>query len=190
MNTVFLYCAALGGTLLVLQFALLAFGAGGDGDLGDAHAHAGFGDGGHADVGHDQSAFLKLFSLQTLSTFATFFGLCGLGTGGLGWSPFAVAFVATAAGLGALWFVGKTMQSLARLQSQGNLDLANAIGQTGAVYLRVPDAGQGHGRVMLTVQDRVVECRAVTAGPAIATGSRVRVVAHRDGDVLVVEPIA
>ncbi len=194
MNTVFLYCAAFGGTLLVLQFVLLAFGAGGDGDLGDAHGHAGFGggdggDGAHGDVGHDQTSFLKLLSLQTIATFTTFFGLTGLGTDRLDWSPLSVVLAATLAGTGALWLVGKAMRGLARLQSQGNVDLANAIGETGSVYLRVPAAGDGQGRVMLKVQGRIVECRAVSGDSEIATGARIRVTAHTVGDVLVVEPI-
>ncbi len=179
MTTVFLYCAAIGGTCLVLQFLLLVFGVGGDTDV----------DGGHG-TGHDQGAFLKLFSLQTVSTFATFFGLVGLGTDKLGWSPLSVAATATLAGGSALWFVAGLMRSLAKLQSHGNVDLANAIGHTANVYLRVPPAGHGHGRVLMQVQGRTVECRAVSRGVEIPTGATVRVVAHTDGDVLVVEPAA
>ncbi|MEO6594353.1 MAG: hypothetical protein ABIP94_06335 [Planctomycetota bacterium] len=182
MSTVFLYCAAIGGTLLVLQFLLLIFGAGGDTDLSDSH--------GHFDVGHDQSAFLKLFSLQTVSTFSTFFGLVGLGTGKLGWSPLTVAVAATLAGVAALWCVTRLMHGLAALQSQGNVDLRNAIGHTGSVYLRIPASGHGHGRVLVNVQGRTVECRATSSAEAIPTGTSVRVVEHTDDDVLVVEPVA
>ncbi len=179
MTTVFLYCAAIGGTILVLQFLMLLFGVGGDSDLGDGH--------GHVDVGHDQSAFLKLFSLQTISTFTTFFGLVGLATAGLQWSPTAVACAATLAGTTALWLVARLMHSLAALQSQGNVDLANAIGHRANVYLRIPPAGAGHGRIMVQVQGRTVECTAVTRGAEIPTGAEVRVVEHQDDDMLVVE---
>jgi len=183
MSTVFLYCAAIGGTCLTLQFLMLLFGLGGDTDV-----EAGP-DGGPA-AGHDQSAFLKLFSLQTLTTFSTFFGLVGLGTTGLGWSPLSVAGAATLAGSAALWFVATTMRNLARLQSQGNVDLANAVGHTGNVYLRIPAAAAGQGRVLMTVQGRTVECRAITRGSEIRTGSTIRVVERLDGDVLLVEPAA
>lgn len=180
MSTVFLYCAAIGGTCLVLQFLMLLFGVGGDTDVGD----------GHGGVGHDQGAFLKLFSLQTIITFATFFGLVGLGTAGLGWSPLSVAFAATLAGVAALWLVARLMHGLAGLQSQGNVDLRNAVGHTGSVYLRVPPSGQGHGRILLTVQGRTVECRAISRANEIPTGAAVRVVERTDDDVLVVEPAA
>ncbi|MFY9345494.1 MAG: NfeD family protein [Planctomycetota bacterium] len=181
MSTIFLYCAAIGGTILVLQFVLLLFGAGGD------HDTAGGGDVGH-DVGHDQGAFLKLFSLQTVSTFLTFFGLVGLGTQHVGWSPLAVALTAIAAGIAALWLVARLMRGLSRLTSSGNVDLHNAIGHTGSVYLRIPANGTGHGRVLMQVQGRTVECRATSSGGEIPTGASVRVVARTDDDVLVVEP--
>src|SRR5688572_21608387 len=105
MSTVFLYCAAIGGTLLVVQFVLLLFGAGADTDAGD---------GGHG-VGHDQGAFLKLFSVQTVTTFATFFDLIGLATEGLGWAPPSVALSATLAGVASLWLVARLMRALSAL---------------------------------------------------------------------------
>ena len=185
MSTVFLYCAVIGGTILVLQFLLLLFGVGGDTDVGGEHATA---SGGH-DVGHDQSAFLKLFSLQTVSTFLTFFGLVGLGTSELGWSTSAVSIVAIAAGVVALFVVAKLMRSLSRLQSHGNVDLQNAVGHTGSVYLRIPKAGDGHGRVLMNVQGRTVECRAVSYAEEIPTGASIRVIDRTDDDVLVVAPV-
>jgi membrane protein implicated in regulation of membrane protease activity len=181
MSTVFLYCSVIGGTILVLQFLMLAFGVGGDTEAhGGSHA-------GH-DVGHDQGAFLKLFTLQTLSTFFCFFGLVGLGTEQFGWSPLAVLVVAVGAGITALWFVAKAMRGLSRLQAQGNVDLRNAVGSTGSVYLRIPAAGQGHGRVLLRVQDRTVECRAVSNGAEIPTGIAVRVLECTADERLVVAP--
>ncbi len=184
MSTVFLYCAVIGGTILVVQFVLLAFGAGGDGDTGLDHGA------GHdaGDIGHDQSAFLKLFSLQAASAFLTFFGLTGLGTTRLDWSPFAVTAAAALAGVAALLLVGRLMGLLTRLQSHGNLDLKNAVGHTGSVYLRIPPAGEGHGRVLMEVQGRTVECRAISRADSIPTGATVRVLARTDGDVLVVAP--
>ena len=179
MTDVFLYCAIIGGTILVLQFALLLFGAGGDTDVGGEHI---------GDVGHDQAAFLKLFSMQTVSTFLTFFGLVGLGTQNLGWSTLAVALTAIAAGAAALFVVARLMRGLSRLQSSGNVDLKNAVGHTGSVYLRIPPSGEGHGRVLMQVQGRTVECRAISRADEIPTGATIRVLAATDDDLLVVAP--
>lgn len=184
MSTVFLYCAVIGGSILAVQFALLLFGFGGDTDSsGDPGGHTTGGD-----VGHDQGAFLKLLSLQTVSTFLTFFGLIGLATSELGWSPVAVGAAALLAGSAALLLVVRLMRGLARLQSQGNVDLQNAVGHTGSVYLRIPPAGRGHGRVLMQVQGRTVECRAVSRAAEIPTGATIRVLERTDGDVLVVAP--
>jgi membrane protein implicated in regulation of membrane protease activity len=176
MTTLFLYCAAIGGTILVLQFLMLLLGVGGDHSL-------------EGDVGHDQSSFLKLFSLQAICTFATFFGLVGIGTEGLHWSTSAVVGAATLAGAAALWFVAKVMRGLSRMHSDGNVDLRNAIGHAANVYLHVPPPGQGHGRVLVIVQGRTVECAAVSTAAAIPTGAEVRVVECRDDETLVVEPL-
>lgn len=188
MTTVFLYCAAIGGALLVLQFVLLLFGVGGDADAGgdgfdvhggDLHGH---------DVGHDQSSFLKLLSLQTLTGFATFFGLCGLSAGSAGWSGTASITAAVLAGTAAVWLVAKAMQLISRLQCSGTLDLANAVGHEARVYLRVPAGNAGHGRVLVEVQGRNVECKATTRGLELGNGALVRVIAVHD-EVLEVEPL-
>jgi membrane protein implicated in regulation of membrane protease activity len=178
MSSVFLYCAAIGGTLLCLQFLLLLFGAGGDHDTSGSH---------DGSAGHDQSAFLKLFSVQTISTFGTFFGLVGLATESLHWSPIAVAGAASLAGITSLWFVGRLMRGLAALQSQGNVDLQNAVGHTASVYLKIPANGLGHGRIMLQVQGRTVEAVAVSKDRELPTGASCRVIERKDDDTLVVE---
>ena len=180
MSNVFLYCAAIGGTFLVVQFLMLLFGLGGDHDGGGDFS---------GDVGHDQGMFLKLFSLQTLITFSTFFGLTGLATERLAWSPWSVAIAATGAGVAALWIVARLMRGLSALQSEGNVDLANAVGHLASVYLRVPAPGQGHGRVLLTVQGRTVECRAISRTVEIPTGAQVKVLERTDDGVLVVEAV-
>jgi len=187
MNTVFLYTAAIGGSFLVLQFLLLLFGVGGDSD----GAHGGHALHGHADdhgVGHDQGSLLRLLSLQTVATFATFFGLTGLGCEQLGWSPLSVAGTAVLVGGASLLLVARAMRALLRLQSSGTLGLGNAVGQSANVYLRVPAHGNGCGRVLVAVQGRTVECRAVSRGDEIPTGAPVRVVDRTDDEVLVVEP--
>jgi membrane protein implicated in regulation of membrane protease activity len=185
MHDLFLYSSVIGGTILVLQFVLLAFGVGGDHDVGGDGTVAADGSSG---VGHDQSAFLKLFSLQTASAFLTFFGLVGLATERAGWSTAAVTPAAILAGIAALFLVARLMRGLARLQSQGNVDLQNAVGHTGNVYLRIPQSGGGHGRVLMQVQGRTVECRAISRGDEIPTGAVIRVLATTDDGLLVVAP--
>jgi hypothetical protein len=180
MGDLFVYCAVFGGSLLVLQFVLLALGAGGDTDHGV---------GGHDAPGHDQGGFLKLLSLQSISAFVTFFGLAGLATGKAGWSPLSTMITAGLAGFGSLFGVAWLLASLSRLQSSGTVDLRNSIGQNARVYVRIPDVNEGHGRVLVTVQGRTLECKAVSRGAGFAPDVRVRVVDVTTDDTLVVDSV-
>ena len=96
--------------------------------------------------------------------------------------------VSVGAGLTAVYVVAWMMSSLAKLQSRGNLDLQNAVGSTAKVYLRIPAAKSGVGKVSLAMQGRRVECKAVTEGAEIATGTQVRVVGLSGTDTLEVGP--
>jgi hypothetical protein len=80
--------------------------------------------------------------------------------------------------------VSVLMRGLRRLTVSGTLDLANAVGLSGSVYLRVPGRGQGPGKVTVEVQGRSMQLEALTDGPEIPTGARITVVAALDGDTV------
>ena len=168
MQTVYMGCAAFGGTILVLQTLLLIFGLG-HADL-DLPAH-------DVDLGHPDhgSEGFGLFSIRALAAFFTFFGLGGwLGTA-RGWNPPLTVLFAAATGallmLAVVWML--RMQS--RLQSRGNLDPRNALGLSARVYLRVPGKNSGFGKVMVKVQGRTAEFNAFTQGEELPTGALVKI---------------
>lgn len=182
LSDVYLVCAVVGGTILVVQTILIAIGVGhADHDLGHGDAH---------DVGHDSgdASFVKWLSLKTVVACLTFFGLAGLAAqkGGLG-AGVGLA-VALASGTAALIVVGLMMASLSKLQARGNLDLENAVGRPAKVYLRIPASRTAPGKVTLEAQGRFLEVQAVTSGPEIPVGAEVRVVSVVSGDTLEVTP--
>lgn len=204
MESLYLVCAVGGGTILIVQTVLLMLGGASDSaDDGDFSADHDLG--GH-DVPHDagsaaghehdatatsdahEGTFLKVLSFKTLVAFVTFFGLSGLACRRAGMDHVPTLFVALAAGSVALYLVAYLMTSLSRLQSRGNVSLSNAVGVTGKVYLRVPGGRSGEGKVHVVVQGRLVECRAITAGPEIPTGAQVRVVSVAGPNTLEVVP--
>src|SRR5512134_3768518 len=78
MQSVYLACAAAGGTVLVIQTVLLIFG-GGDHDAAGAGSD-------HPEIGHSDSGehgahdgALNLMSIRGVAAFLTFFGLAGWG---------------------------------------------------------------------------------------------------------------
>jgi membrane protein implicated in regulation of membrane protease activity len=173
-RNIYLVLAVAGGTLLVLQLLLQVFGLLDGADFDDAGHH----DGGHAhasDQGHG-NWFFGILSLKALCAFAGVFGLTGLAMLQTDFGPWLRISIAAEAGIVAMVVVAFLMRGLARLSVSGTLDLRNAVGRSGSVYLRIPAAGSGAGKVTVEVQGRSVEIDAVTDGGEIPTGSRVEVV--------------
>lgn len=161
---VYLVCATLGGAVLVLQLVLLFFGGHADGDGFDVDHH-------------DASDGLSFISIRTIAAFLTFFGLTGWWGSEAGWGPVMTMVVSVGSGGVMMGLVAWLFGLLHKLQSSGNIDPANAIGQSARVYLRIPGHHAGKGKITVTVQGRAKEYEAVTAGADIPTGSAVRVVA-------------
>lgn len=173
----YLVCALAGIGLLVLQLV----GAG----LGDGDAHAGGHDHDGAHVGHESiSHGLHLFSVRALTAGAALFGVTGWFATRAGW-PSILAFVAAVVlGVAGVIGVAMALRGMGRFESDGTLQVANAIGLDGTVHLRIPAAGDGVGKVILTVQGRLMELPAVSSGPELPTGVAVTVVDVRGDDVL------
>lgn len=162
---VYLTCAALGGAVLVLQLVLLFFGGDADGDGLDADHHDGASDG------------LSFLSIRTIAAFLTFFGLTGWWGSEAGWGPAATMLASVGSGGVMMGLVAWLFGVLHKLQSSGNIDAGNAVGQPARVYLRIPGHHEGKGKITVTVQGRAKEYEAVTAGEELPTGSAVRVLA-------------
>ncbi len=184
LDSLFLFCAIVGGGVFVLRTVLMLFG------VGDDHSFGSAGDvPGDVDAHSDMDAGARLLSIQGVAAFLMMFGLVGLALtreSGVA-SPIAMV-VALGAALASMWVVAKVFAMMMRLQSSGTLDLASAIGQEGVVYLTIkPGSG---GQVQVTVQGRLgVYDAQARSDREIATGCAVRVVGVRASQ-LVVEPIA
>ena len=65
---------------------------------------------------------------------------------------------------------------LYRLRAEGTARIDRALGHTATVYLSVPGHKSGAGKVHLNLQNRTVECQAVTAQEPLPCGTKVVVV--------------
>jgi hypothetical protein len=177
MATLFLVCAILGGTILVLQFLLGLLGLGLDAahlDLDKDGLHAG--------------DALNLLSARALAAGTAFFGIGGLAASSLGTGAVVALPVAMAAGTCAAVGTAALMRGLTRLEADGTVRLERAIGESGTVYLRIPGQRAGTGKVQLTLQNRTVECQAITSLDELPTGTPIIVVDIIGPDTVEVAP--
>lgn len=187
MDWIFLICAVIGGVAfgiwLLLQFAGGALDTDVDADV-DLDVHGDVGDvSGHADLS------FTLLSFQGLSSFLTMFGLVGLTTHReMGLSAAMALISAAAAGSFMTWVISRMFRVFSNLQSSGTLDMNNAIGQQGQVYLRIKPGNSGKVRINLQGRMKVVDCVA-EGSELIESGTKVKVTRLLDGHLLVVEPV-
>jgi hypothetical protein len=176
METFYLICVGLGGSLIVLQALASLLGIGGDhGDHGFDHdvSH----DFGHDGVAHTGDWYLGLLSFRTICSAVLFFGLGGMIALYYDAAPVGALFSALVAGGLALYLVAQAMNGLVRLKADGTVRVNNAVGHTGTVYLRVPANKTGPGKVTLNLQNRTVELEAYTSSDELPTGTPIQVVA-------------
>lgn len=166
METIYLYCSAIGGGLLIL-LVLMMLVSGGDAEFeADATPEL---DGGDIDA----SRVIFQLSMKTVVAFITFFGLAGMACTKGELSTSASLAIAIACGLAAFVMVGYVMQAMMSLQSKGNVDLQSATGQSAKVDLRIPAKNEGSGKIIVIVGGRQITRKAVTTGDAIPTGAEV-----------------
>jgi hypothetical protein len=198
METTFQVCAIVGGTVIVFQFLLTLIGVGGDHD-GDDAGHAGAGhadalghhDGDHHHAGaaeHGSGWFFSMLTVRTLAAAAAFFGLTGLAARRAELEDLPTILLASGAGLAAFFLVGWLMRMLHKLNVDGTVRIERSVGCTGNVYLKIPGARQGVGKVHVSVHSRTQEYQAVTAAQELPTGAAIVVVGVIGPDTVEVAP--
>ena len=132
-------------------------------------------------------------NLYTFRNFVNFFL-------GFGWtavllhdkiaSPVLLYLLAVVVGVALVAAVMWLFKWLAGMQQSGNIDLyKSAVGCSGSVYLTIPAARSGEGKVQITINGAVREYNAVTDGDAIKNGTPVKVSEVIDNHTLLVEEL-
>jgi hypothetical protein len=188
VNAVFFLSAVFGGVLFIFHLILMIVG--GVHSAWDAGGHAGV-DAHGADTAHsgDSDASFKLLTLRGLTAFFLIFGLVGLAMSiDSHFGPIGSLFGACVAGLIAMYAVAKFFTMLLRVQSSGTVNMNNAIGAEGTVYLTIPAGGTG--KVQILIQDHLNIYDAISdTQETIKTGEGIRVTRLVAGEILVVEKL-
>lgn len=190
---VFYFIAIPASVILIIQVILSFIGMnlGGDGSMdmdfdadaadADISAEDGF------DGGADSSS-LRIFSARGFVAFFTVMGWTGVALASGGVNKAVTIFVSVILGFLTMLLIAWIFQQAMKLQSNGTIQIKNAIGAVGEVYLPIPAKSEGIGKVSVVVQERYSEFDAMTEeDETLKTGTPVRVVDIRGGNILIVE---
>lgn len=180
---IYFVMACVASVLMIIQliFLLIGFIGGGLGDVDGSDIDA--------DIDADGGSDVGLISLKGLIAFFAIGGWVGVAMVTADVHLAVTVIVSLACGAVALIGIGFLYKAIYSLQSSGNINVVNAIGQTVEVYLTVPAKDSGTGKVTALVQERQVELEARTNSlEPIKTGSMAKIVSVV-GSVVIVEPI-
>ena len=198
-----LWAVTLSASLVfVIQTVMTFLGAAGDTDFDintdmDTAGPSDVGDG-SVDVGADVETGESghLGTGMNLLTFRNFINFLI----GFGWTAILLKDSIPATGLRMLIaiLVGIVLVAIVMLlfkwltdmQQSGNINVfKSAVDCEGTVYLTIPGERAGEGKVQITINNAVREYAAVTDGPTLKTGQRIRVVEVVSANTLLVEEI-
>ena len=199
-----LWAVTLSASLVfVIQTVMTFLGAAGDtdfdinsdfsgeapGDIADGSVDVGADVGGDSDVAHPSTGM----NLLTFRNFINFLI-------GFGWTAILLKdsvpaiglrlLIAILVGIVLVFIVMLLFKWLTDMQQSGNIDVyKSAVDCEGTVYLTIPGERAGEGKVQITINNAVREYAAVTDGPTLRTGARIRVVEVVSANTLLVEEI-
>lgn len=165
-DKIFWFIALLFSLFFVIQ-TILSF-AGGDGDdsFGDADAS----------VEGDTGISYGFLTIKNFIAFFTIFGWTGVALSGSSVGKIWIIIFAFLGGCVVVAMMVFLMNSMSKLKESGTLKMENALGKTGTVYLHIPAARKGAGKITITVQGAMRELNAITNDDKdISTGSLVKV---------------
>lgn len=176
----FYWYIAIGASVIFIIQTIMTF-VGADADTGVDADFDGNLDGG-------DSPF-QLFSLRNLINFLLGFGWAGVSLYNVIENNVLLAIVAFLVGVLFIAFFFFIMRALLKLSEDNSFKIEDTIGKTADVYLSIPAAKKGKGKVFISVRGSTHELSAITNSvDEIKNGSLVKVVGI-EGDILIVTPL-
>ena len=170
---------AIPATLIFVVLLILTI-AGGDADTDvDTDVDSDFADG--------DSIPFQFISLKNIVAFFAVFGWSGIGFVNAGMSYWLVLILSFLCGLLMMFLMASLFYLMSRLVESGTLNMKNAIGKLGEVYLVIPAKRGGMGKVQINVQGSLRELEAITDNDTIPTSSIVEVLDVIDDHILLVK---
>lgn len=172
--------AGVASLVFIVQMILTFVG------IGDADAGADI----SADVDGDTlgtGGVMQLFSIRNVVNF-----LLGFGWGGVCWSsvvdnPVVLLVLALLTGVVFVGLFVLLLKQVMKLETNGAYRVEECVGTVCDVYLRIPAARTGQGKVQVSFGGSIQELAAVTDGELLPSGTKVKVLSLVDKHTLLVE---
>ena len=178
MAQVYWIIAAPATLIFLLLLVLTIFGSDADTDVQTDLDHS-FADG-------DGIPF-QFLSVKNIVGFFTMFGWSGLGFISTGMAPWLVIVLSSVCGFIMMLAMATLFYFMSKLAESGNMNIRNAVGKSGEVYLTIPAKRQGMGKVQITVQGTLETLDAITDDPeSLPTSSLVQVTDVISNQILLV----
>lgn len=140
------------------------------------------------DISHGDSIPFQFISLKNIVAFFAVFGWSGIGFIHAGLSSWLVILLAVLCGLLMMTLMATLFYLMSRLAESGTLNMKNAVGKLGEVYLVIPAKRGGLGKVQLNVQGTLQTLDAITDDlEKIPTSSIIQVIDVIDDHILLVK---
>ena len=187
LEQVFWTCAIAASVVFVIQMILTLVGM----DGSDVDVQFDASDFGDLDSGTmDTGGALSLFSIRNLINFLLGFGWAGVSFYGSIRQPLLLILLSLLCGAAFVWMFFIIKRQTKKLEANGAFDIRRCQGLTARVYLRIPGARGGRGKVQVSVGGAVHELDAMTDAPSeIASGAAIRIDSIIDGGTLLVSPL-
>ena len=167
LELIFSASALIGGVLFLLWFILLLLGGVAEGVFEGLF-------GLEMDVMSSDGSF-DAMTFQGVMAFMMFFGLAGLYTMNSDGSDSLAIAAGGIAGGASMYGTGKIFQVFFALEASGNVEMSEAIGVRGSVYLRIPEDGIGQVQIELGGALKTYNAKSED-GQGISTGDFIEVV--------------
>lgn len=176
------WIVAIIGSGLFLIMMLVTFITGGvdvdvDGDFG-------------GEVDMDADGGFSFFTIKNLIAFFTIFGWSGIAAIENDLSKTWVIVIATICGLIMMFIMAGLFYLISKLHDSGTLEIKNAIGNIGEVYLTIGANRESIGKVTVRIQGALRELEALTDDEeTLKTGSVIEVIDVTNNGILIVRKL-
>ena len=172
---------ALPFTIVFIFQLILTFVGGGMDDVADSADH-------DVQYDHDHGIGFQFLSIKNLIGFFTIFGWTGIALINGGKSIGTTVIVSTISGSAMMVIMATLVYYMGKLTEDSTLNLKNAIGKIGTVYLKIPAERTGMGKVQVSVQGFQTLNAITDEKDDIKTGMVIEVVDVINNEVLLVKP--